>query len=55
MPTGHEKCRACTHYILQWSFLLDGYVEGCDADKCNFVNKKKKLKEKSKAFIKVKG
>lgn len=53
--TGHEKCRACEHYILQFSHILKGYVEGCDADICTFVNKKRRLKEKPKAFIKMKG
>ena len=49
----NEKCRACTHYVLQWSYIADGYVEGCSAgEKCSFENKRKILKKKQMAFIK---
>lgn len=52
MSRRNEKCIACTHYILQYSHIVKGYVQGCDMDGCSFVNKKKKLNEKPKAFIK---
>lgn len=49
---GNERCRACEHYILQYSYILNGYVEGCNTDPCVFENKKRRVKEKPKAFIK---
>lgn len=38
----NTRCRACRHYILQWSYIYESYVEGCDAgEECKFENKKK--------------
>lgn len=42
----NEKCHKCKHYVLQWSFLLKAYVEGCDAPDqksgCNYEPRNKK-------------
>ena len=55
---GKEKCRACAHYKIQYSYLLKANVEYCDLDgtnkgpSCKDCFSLKKDKEIPKAFIK---
>lgn len=56
---GKEKCRACKHYKIQYSYLLKANIECCDLDgtykgkSCRDSFELKKDKEPPKAFIKV--
>ena len=36
----NSRCHACNHYVLQWSHVVNAYVEGCSSDKnCSQVQK----------------